>query len=188
MLKNVILIVLMTVLLPKLITYSSQYFSIFMKPQLPLLYATYQGADISNRCQIIKARGLNHCEDVITIKHIKDEDTGYSPLLAGCDNRYAYNTVLGVFNDGISSGSLQLINPYKDLDNRVDATVIEIEFDDEIDFHPLGLDVSPVNKERIFIVNHAVDGSRIEVFNVDYDLARAHHVMSISDPLIKTPK
>lgn len=190
MLKNVILIVLATVLLPQLITYSSQFFSIFVKPQLPYLYARYGGEDVSGGCQIVRAVGLQHCEDVATIRQVQDEHTGYSPMLAGCDNRFAYNTVLGVFDDIVTPGTLQLVAPYKDLDGRVDVTVMPITIDDDADFdlHPLGIGVSPVNSARVFVVNHALEESRVEVLDVDYDLARAHRVASIAHPLISTPK
>ena len=188
MIKNVIRIILMTIVAPKILIYLSQYFSIFMKVQLPDLLVIYENKDISDQCQIIESSELNHCEDVVIVDD--DDDDDLNPILATCDNRFNYNTVLGVFENGNLSGSLQLVNPYVDLNNKIDGTVIKVDIEnveDDYNFHPLGLDVSPKNNKRIFIVNHAVEGSKIDIFNMDYDLGKAFKVKSIQHPLIISP-
>lgn len=190
MIKNIIWILIFTILLPKLILYLSQYFSIFLKPQLPYLYVDYNNDDISGRCNIIRSRGLQHCEDLITIDGFED-NTSYSPLLASCDDRFKYNTVLGIFKDSSKSGSIQLIEPYMSIDGYLDASIIPLEFrgvEDDFILHPLGIESSPSNNRRIFVVNHARSHSKVEVFDIDYDLGTANHIFSIEDPLIKTPK
>ncbi|TIB73904.1 calcium-dependent phosphotriesterase [Wallemia mellicola] len=167
----------------------NQYFSIFLKPQLPYLYVDYNNDDISGRCNIIRSKGLQHCEDLITINGFED-NTSYSPLLASCDDRFKYNTVLGIFKDSSKSGSIQLIEPYISIDGYLDASIIPLEFKgvkEDFILHPLGIESSPSNNRRIFVVNHARSNSKVEVFDIDYDLGTANHIFSIEDPLIKTP-
>ncbi|TIB70521.1 calcium-dependent phosphotriesterase [Wallemia mellicola] len=133
--------------------------------------------------------GLQHCEDLITINGFED-NTSYSPLLASCDDRFKYNTVLGIFKDSSKSGSIQLIEPYISIDGYLDASIIPLEFkgvEEDFILHPLGIESSPSNNRRIFVVNHARNNSKVEVFDIDYDLGMANHIFSIEDPLIKTP-
>lgn len=59
-----------------------------------------------------------------------------------------------------------------------------VGFPEDADFHPLGINffrAAGDDRTRLFIVNHERTGSKVAVFDLDYEKAEAHYVLSISD-------
>ncbi|KAH8704062.1 hypothetical protein BGW36DRAFT_423588 [Talaromyces proteolyticus] len=129
---------------------------------------------------------LRNCEDAL----IDDEN---AVAILSCDTgRDLWNTVMGTYHekrDEISNGEL-LIYRY-DLPENSEKSLAPIKIVDYpgvFSLHPLGVEYHH-QSSTLFVVNHHLDGSRVDVFSLD--LAShppvARHKQSITSPLINAP-
>ncbi|KAJ0417938.1 hypothetical protein BJY00DRAFT_288683 [Aspergillus carlsbadensis] len=129
---------------------------------------------------------VRNCEDGIII-----EEDAFAIL--SCDaGRDLWNTVMGTFHpkrEQIPNGKLWIYR-YEEADDS-DKSLAPIEFVDypgEFSFHPLGVEYDR-DTSTLFVCNHHVDGSRVDVFTLDLanNAAVAKHARTILHPLIRTP-
>ncbi|CAO1621234.1 unnamed protein product [Sympodiomycopsis kandeliae] len=136
---------------------------------------------------------MNFCEDV-EILHADFE--GHS--LFSCDiNRGRWNTVMGPLNDPKGNGSIWIWDHQRvaQYDRREFDTwkkgqprpqlVPLADYPQGRDFHPLGTQFDP-QTNRLFVVNHAIEASAIEIFQLERDQSHkvtARHLLTINDPL-----
>ncbi|RDW57840.1 uncharacterized protein DSM5745_11358 [Aspergillus mulundensis] len=147
--------------------------------------------------------GLRNCEDGIVVP-----EDGFAIL--SCDpGRDLWNTVMGTFyhdHGKIPNGKLWLYNYALDFDaapgtegenedeheNQTEEKIVQqIHFTDtppNFSFHPLGIDLHRASS-TLFVANHAIDGSRLEVFILDTNgrIPVARYVKSILHPLLPGP-
>ncbi|QRV74992.1 arylesterase domain-containing protein [Ceratobasidium sp. AG-Ba] len=129
-----------------------------LSKDLPRLY------DAGAECSIVKDKHANtrfkFCEDGVVVS------PGIS--IFSCDpGRLKWNTVMGPMIDPNPRGGLWAVHydsnsvtqgPY-----RLDLNY----FSPNVDFHPLGIEVTPSAEEpRVLVINHKRDGPTIEVFRI----------------------
>lgn len=132
---------------------------------------------------------LRNCEDGLMV----DED---HVAIFSCDpGRDVWNTVMGTFAPDMSAiphGNLHLYRyGQKTASDEEALTTIELrDFPKIKEFHPLGIEYHRPTS-TLYVCNHGLDGSRIEVFSLDFsDAAKnpvATHRRTIISPLIKSP-
>ncbi|KAK2800156.1 hypothetical protein FQN50_008251 [Emmonsiellopsis sp. PD_5] len=111
---------------------------------------------------------------------IIDHDRGVA-IISSDAGRSQWNTVMGVFENPDPKGNLFIY------DYASTGSLKELEFVDfpeTSDFHPLGVNFfrsSPGASSRLFVVNHARTGSRVDIFDLDYKRYQAKYIRSISD-------
>lgn len=129
---------------------------------------------------------VRNCEDALI-----DEENALAIL--SCDpGRDRWNTVMGTFHENraeISNGELFIYRYELPDDSEKALTPIKIvDYPGFFSLHPLGVDYHHPSS-TLFVVNHHLDGSRLDVFSLDIssDPPVASHKKSIISPLIKTP-
>ncbi|KAF3404125.1 Serum paraoxonase/lactonase 3 [Talaromyces pinophilus] len=133
---------------------------------------------------------LRNCEDGLMI----DED---HVAIFSCDaGRDVWNTVMGTFTPELSTvphGNLHLYRYGQKTASDEEAKLTTIELRDFAgikDFHPLGIEYHRPTS-TLYVCNHSFNGSRIEVFSLDFsDSSKnpvATHQSTIISPLIKSP-
>ncbi|KAL2001296.1 hypothetical protein VTN02DRAFT_1938 [Thermoascus thermophilus] len=118
---------------------------------------------------------LKYSEDVSL-----DHERGIA-IISSDANRARWNTVMGPLKDPGPKGSLHL---YDYASTGAIRTVQLVGFPEDADFHPLGINffrAAGDDRTRLFVVNHERTGSKVAVFDLDYEKAEAHYVTSISD-------
>lgn len=133
---------------------------------------------------------LRNCEDGLII----DED---HVAIFSCDaGRDVWNTVMGTFTPDLSTvppGNLHLYRYGQKTASGEEAKLTTIElrgFPGIKDFHPLGIEYHRPTS-TLYVCNHSFNGSRIEVFSLDFsDSSKnpvATHQRTIISSLIKSP-
>lgn len=133
---------------------------------------------------------LRNCEDGLMI----DED---HVAIFSCDpGRDVWNTVMGTFTPDLSTiphGNLHLYRySQKDTsDEEAKLTTIELrDYPGTKEFHPLGIEYHRPTS-TLYVCNHALNGSRIEIFALDFSDSSKNPVATyqrtIISPLIKSP-
>lgn len=161
----------------------------FIYTRLGILYTFYANAPtrlqgVNNfKTTSIRFRNLiRNCEDGII-----DAERGFA--LLSCDpGRDNWNTVMGVFRDSKAPEGTGIYIYHYANDESVQPKKLKLlDFKaNAIDFHPLGIEYDAANS-RIFIVNHAGTGSKIEVFKLFIEETAATHIGSITHPLLHAP-
>ncbi|PVI06617.1 calcium-dependent phosphotriesterase [Periconia macrospinosa] len=126
---------------------------------------------------------IRNCEDVMLV-----EDLGIA-LLSCDEGRDRWNTVMGTFRPDldVKNGKLYIYdyaqqNPPK---GELRAIILK-NFEISDSFHPLGIEYDHI-ASTLYVVNHALSGSRIEVFTVDFPSATATHTQTFKHELLHTP-
>lgn len=162
-------------------------------PELALMNASPAIAEVRDfdNYSIKFTNRLRNCEDAIMI-----EDDAAALIM--CDpGRDHWNTVMGVFprdTIALENGDIWLYR-YREIesgdgnenDNLMHVTIAD--YRGHFSFHPLGADYHRPTS-TLFVVNHHVDGSRIEVFKLDLSSPSgpiARHQRSIIDTKLHSP-
>ncbi|KAK7917600.1 hypothetical protein PG985_011208 [Apiospora marii] len=124
---------------------------------------------------------LRSCEDVILI-----ESKGVA--IVACDpGRERWNTVMGIFLSGPVPGAEFYVYEYENLDDDKSLTPLEVVgYAPGEDLHTLGLAFDE-DTSSLFVANHRHDGSRVDVFHLDFESHTLRHAHSIQHPLIHGP-
>ncbi|KAL4759121.1 serum paraoxonase/arylesterase family protein [Aspergillus foveolatus] len=140
--------------------------------------------------------GVRNCEDGIIV-----EEDAFAIL--SCDpGRDLWNTVMGTFyphRERIPNGKLWLYRYEMDLnlqshqdEKKGEAKVLQpivfTDTPDDFSFHPLGVEYHR-DTATLFVCNHHIDGSRVDVFVLDAEgkVPVARHVRSVIHPLLPGP-
>jgi arylesterase/paraoxonase len=117
-------------------------------------------------------------------------------VIFSCDTgRDVWNTVMGTFTPDLSTiphGSLHLYRyGQKTTSQETTLTTIELrDFPGIKEFHPLGIEYHRPSS-TLYVCNHSLNGSRIEVFSLDFSDSSKNPVATyqrtIISPLIKSP-
>jgi arylesterase/paraoxonase len=133
---------------------------------------------------------VRNCEDGLMI----EED---HVAIFSCDpGRDVWNTVMGTFAPDLSTiphGNLHLYRYGQKTvsDEEAKLTTIELrDFPGIKEFHPLGIEYHRPSS-TLYVCNHGLNGSRLEVFSLNFDDSSknpvAIHQRTIISPLIKSP-
>ncbi|KAI7760562.1 hypothetical protein LZL87_009446 [Fusarium oxysporum] len=123
------------------------------------------------------------CEDVLLIEE-------YHLAILACDpGRERHNTVMGIFAGNVTNNAELWAYDYTITDGTDAESLKRIKlagFPHASDFHTLGMafDLETCN---LFVVSHAIAGSRIELFNLDIGSLAASYVQTVQHPLINAP-
>lgn len=162
--------------------------SAFIYPRISLLQSFYYNTperlpQVNNigRYEVKFGDKLRSCEDVILI-----ESKGVA--IVACDpGRERWNTVMGIFLPGPVPGAEFYAYAYAELDDDKSLTRLEIvEYTPGEDLHTLGLAFDE-DTSSLFVANHRHDGSRVDVFHLDFESHTLRHGHSIQHPLIHGP-
>ncbi|KAJ5489401.1 hypothetical protein N7539_004291 [Penicillium diatomitis] len=130
---------------------------------------------------------IRNCEDAILVD-------GHGAAILSCDaGRDRWNTVMGTFYQNrttITPGRLWLYR-YDEQMHFGSSGLYPIKFEalpDESKFHPLGIEYHE-NSSTLFVINHHLDGSRIEVFDLNLKSHDpiARHKRTLIHPQLTTP-
>ncbi|KAF5251881.1 hypothetical protein FANTH_3063 [Fusarium anthophilum] len=126
---------------------------------------------------------IRSCEDVLLIEE-------YHLALLACDpGRERHNTVMGVFAGNVTNNAELWAYDYTITDGPDAESLKRIKlagFPYASDFHTLGM-AFDLETSNLFVVSHAVAGSRIELFNLDIGSLTASYIQTIQHPLINAP-
>ncbi|KAK8068477.1 hypothetical protein PG996_007589 [Apiospora saccharicola] len=162
--------------------------SAFVYPRISLLKSFYYNAperlvQVNNigSYEVKFGDKLRSCEDVILI-----ESKGVA--IVACDpGRERWNTVMGIFLPEPVPGAELYIWEYAQLDDDKALTRLEIvDYAPGEDLHTLGLAFDE-DTSSLFIANHRHDGSRVDVFHLDFEDHTLRHAHSVQHPLIHGP-
>ncbi|KAH7178013.1 hypothetical protein DER46DRAFT_621729 [Fusarium sp. MPI-SDFR-AT-0072] len=126
---------------------------------------------------------IRSCEDVLLIEE-------YHLAILACDpGRERHNTVMGIFAGNVTNNAELWAYDYTITDGTDAESLKRIKlagFPHASDFHTLGMafDLETCN---LFVVSHAIAGSRIELFNLDIGSLAASYVQTVQHPLINAP-
>ncbi|KAK2735899.1 hypothetical protein FQN55_001932 [Onygenales sp. PD_40] len=124
---------------------------------------------------VLFADTIKFAEDLII-----DHDRGVA-IVSSDAGRSQWNTVLGILENPDPKGNLYIYD-YASTGSLKELELVD--FPETSDFHPLGVDFfrsSPGASTRLFVVNHARTGSRVDIFDLDYKQHQAKYIRSISD-------
>ncbi|KAL3478520.1 hypothetical protein BJX99DRAFT_104761 [Aspergillus californicus] len=129
---------------------------------------------------------VRNCEDGLIV----EED---AMAILSCDpGRDLWNTVMGTFHpkrEQIPNGKLWIYRYDLPDDSEKALTPIEfLDYPEDHSFHPLGVEYHR-DTSTLFVCNHHVDGSRVNIFTLDWSSgnAVATHKQTLIHPLIRTP-
>ncbi|KAF5987203.1 serum paraoxonase/lactonase 3 [Fusarium bulbicola] len=126
---------------------------------------------------------IRSCEDVLLIEE-------YHLAVLACDpGRERHNTVMGVFAGNVTNNAELWAYDYTITDGPDAESLKRIKlpgFPHASDFHTLGM-AFDLETSNLFVVSHAVAGSRIELFNLDLGSLTASYIQTIQHPLINAP-
>ncbi|KAH7126809.1 hypothetical protein B0J11DRAFT_526533 [Dendryphion nanum] len=125
---------------------------------------------------------LKNCEDVVL-----DENKGLA-FLSCTPGRDRWNTVMGTFapSQGLTSGQLWLLNYTNPLSQSSLQPLHFTSFPAASDFQPLGIEYDP-ETSLLYVVNHAITGSVLEIFSISLETKTAEHIQTIRHELLHTP-
>ncbi|KAF7186430.1 Serum paraoxonase/arylesterase 1 [Pseudocercospora fuligena] len=130
-----------------------------------------------NDFRILHKKSIRNCEDIYL-----SQDHGYA--LLSCDpGRDSWNTVMGTFiNPSAPERTGIYIYRYaEDPDSKPEKLSIFPLNNNASEFHPLGIDLHEESRS-LFVVNHAANGSRIDMFKFNAKGAYLTVMGSIVDP------
>ncbi|KAK8074225.1 hypothetical protein PG994_005124 [Apiospora phragmitis] len=163
--------------------------SALVYPRIPILWSFYSNQpdrliqinNIGPSYKVKFADKLRSCEDIILI-----ESRGVA--IVACDaGRERWNTVMGIFSPGPVPGAEIYVYDYEQADDDEALTRLQIvDYAPGEDLHTLGLALDEATSS-LFIANHRHDGSRVEVFHLDFESHTLRHTHSIQHPLIRGP-
>ncbi|KAK8103132.1 hypothetical protein PG984_016278 [Apiospora sp. TS-2023a] len=162
--------------------------SAFVYPRISLLKSFYYNAperlvQVNNigSYEVKFGDKLRSCEDVILI-----ESKGVA--IVACDpGRERWNTVMGIFQPGPVPGAEIYVWDYAQLDDDKALARLEvIDYAPGGDLHTLGLAFDE-DTSSLFVANHRHDGSRVDVFHLDFEAHTLRHTHSVLHPLIHGP-
>ncbi|EGU85415.1 hypothetical protein FOXB_04126 [Fusarium oxysporum f. sp. conglutinans Fo5176] len=126
---------------------------------------------------------IRSCEDVLLIEK-------YHLAILACDpGRERHNTVMGIFAGNVTNNAELWAYDYTVTDGTDAESLKRIKlagFPHASDFHTLGM-AFDLETSNLFVVSHAVAGSRIELFNLDIGSLTASYIQTIQHPLINAP-
>ncbi|KAF5553802.1 serum paraoxonase lactonase 3 [Fusarium mexicanum] len=126
---------------------------------------------------------IRSCEDVLLIEE-------YHLAVLACDpGRERHNTVMGVFAGNVTNNAELWAYDYTITDGPDAESLKRIKlpgFPHASDFHTLGM-AFDLETSNLFVVSHALAGSRIELFNLDIGSLTASYIQTIQHPLINAP-
>jgi len=141
----------------------------FLVPPLPAIA-------VPHTCVVHHRDILPYCEDFAAIPN--------SPLLLlSCDQeRHKWNHVSGNIPSGLRAGEVWIFDPTSPTEppRRVHLGVE--------DFRPLGISATNTTSgTRFFVVNQALAGARVEVFDLSRDTSEAKHTATLQHARIASP-
>ncbi|EXK97883.1 hypothetical protein FOQG_02911 [Fusarium oxysporum f. sp. raphani 54005] len=126
---------------------------------------------------------IRSCEDVLLIEK-------YHLAILACDpGRERHNTVMGIFAGNVTNNAELWAYDYTVTDGTDAESLKRIKlagFPHASDFHTLGM-AFDLETSNLFVVSHAVAGSRIELFNLDIGSLTASYIQTIQHRLINAP-
>lgn len=124
---------------------------------------------------------LRSCEYVILV-----ESKGVA--IVACDpGRERWNTVMGIFLSGPVPSAEFYVYEYENLADDKSLTPLKVVgYAPGEDLHTLGLAFDE-DTSSLFVANHRHDGSRVDVFHLDFASHTLLHAHSIQHPLIPGP-
>ncbi|KAK7946164.1 uncharacterized protein PG986_010485 [Apiospora aurea] len=163
--------------------------SAFIYPRVPLIQTFYSNTpdrlrhinNIGSGSYEVKfSEKLRSCEDII---HIESKGVA----IVGCDaGRERWNTVMGIFLPGPVPSAELYVYDYKLPDDEALTQLQIVGYAPGEDLHTLGLAFDE-DTSSLFIANHRRDGSRVDVFHLDFESHTLRHAHSIQHPLIRAP-
>ncbi|KAF5709945.1 serum paraoxonase lactonase 3 [Fusarium mundagurra] len=162
----------------------------FVYERINLIQTFYQNAPsritkVNNigRYEIKFEDQIRSCEDILLIEE-------YHLAILACDpGRERYNTVMGVFAGNATDNAEIWAYDYTITDGPEAESLKRIKlagFPHASDFHTLGM-AFDLETSNLFVVSHAVAGSRIELFNLDIGSLTASYIQTIQHPSINAP-